>query len=163
MLRRTMLSVAALLLALLLGLGSQSVSRPVQAQRLSAGMVFQDQITRYNSGDLEAELATFTDTAVLVGPASCTLSTPCVGTGAIRAGLAASIADHAQATIISLQEAGSTVSGQLELRSDRIRAAGVERAVFTYLVQVQGGYVAASVRVPDLSDAQTATFVASQS
>jgi hypothetical protein len=39
----------------------------------------------------------------------------------------------------------------------------VERAVFTYLVQVQGGYVAASVRVPDLSDPQTATFVASQS
>src|SRR5438105_273818 len=101
MLRRTLLPVAAaILLALLVGLGSQAISRPAQAQEMRAGMVFQDQIRKYNSGDLEAELATFTDTAVLVGPASCTLSTPCVGTGAIRSGLAASIADHAQATII---------------------------------------------------------------
>jgi hypothetical protein len=112
MLRRLVLSVAAaFLLTLLVGLGPQSVSRPAQAQRLSAMDVFRGQIAIYNSGDLEAELGTFTDTAVLVGPAGCSLPAPCVGVGAIRPALAASIADHAQATITSLQEAGSTVSG----------------------------------------------------
>jgi hypothetical protein len=138
-------------------------ARRVQAApRLDAGAVFLQQLAAYNAGDVTAGLATYSAGAVLVGSPTCPLSQPCQGLAAIQQDLAAAAASRANVTLVSMVVAGSTLTGQLEARSDGIRAAGSERALYSYLVEVDNDLVSAFIGFPDLTDPQTVQFLASQ-
>jgi hypothetical protein len=132
------------------------------AARLDPAAMFLQQLAAYNSGDVAAGLATYSATAVLVGSPGCPLNQPCRGTAAIQRDLEASAASHANVTLLTMVVAGSTLTGQLEARSDGIRAAGSERALYSYLVQVQDDLVVAFIGVPDLTDPETVQFLVSQ-
>ena len=114
-----------------------------------------------NRYDVPGTLALVTDDFRFVGGPACTAANPCVGRDGLRANLQEFVANRAQATIVGApQVSGTTVVVRIEVRSDLIRRAGVERVVNTVTLEVRGNQLASHVAVPDASDAQTAQFLA---
>jgi hypothetical protein len=79
---------------------------------------------------------------------------------AVRAATQAEIDDVTRVTILSSTVSGNTVTARLEVRFNRLSALGVERIVADATVEVSGGKLVSGVVVPDVSDAQTAQFLA---
>ena len=115
-----------------------------------------------NRYDVPGTLALVTDDFRFVGGPACTPASPCLGREGLRAHLQQEfIPQRAQATIVGApQVSGTTVVVRIEVRSDLIRRAGVERVVNTVTLEVRGAQLASYVGVPDASDAQTAQFLA---
>lgn len=79
--------------------------------------------------DVAGVLATYADDAVFEGGHGLCAQRPCVGKEAIRREIERSFADNTRATNIpgTLQVSGDTQTNQVELRSDSIARAGVDR------------------------------------
>ncbi len=133
-----------------------SVANPVGvAAQSDPATVYRQFIDAINRGDLSAISALVTDDAVLV-VADCQ---PCVGRQAIVASYVRQIRDHVHVNIVSLQQTGQTVVARTEVRSVPIAAAGVERIVLTATAVIRDNQIASDRTIPDLNDAQTATFI----
>ena len=154
-LRAVAVLVVAGVLVLALGtvLSSAGAARAQQVDRVALA---QQWMEIRNRGDVDAAMALLTDTAVAAhGP--CPLQSPCVGEANRPF-----IASGTQHTITSIQVSGSAVVGQLEIRNAATRAAGVERAVRTFLIQMPQDKIAAYIAIPDLTDSQTAQLAGVQ-
>ncbi len=150
--------LSALLLTMLLAV--LPASRAVAAADDPA-TVFQRFNDARNRADVAGTLALVTDDIRLVAGDPCTSATPCVGVAANRAYLEDYISVHGKVTIVGTpQVSGTTMHARIEVRSDRIRAAGVERIVNNLTVEVRDGKLASYNAVPEMSDAQTAQFLA---
>ena len=151
------LSLVVPVLALLALLGAA----PTVAAQDAPATVVQRFIDTRNRYDVEGTLALVTDDFRFVGGPACTAANPCVGRDGLRANLQEFVANRAQATIVGApQVSGTTVVVRIEVRSDLIRRAGVERVVNTVTLEVRGNQLASHVAVPDANDAQTAQFLA---
>ena len=84
----------------------------------------------------------------------------CSGTDALRRSFEDNIAEHFQATVLTAQASGSTVTARAELRSDRFRALGAERVISNFTVEVREGKIVLWSSTLDASDAQTAAYQA---
>jgi hypothetical protein len=159
-----------MLLAILFGLGLLALAPragPATAQEEPADPVsaLHAYVNAYNSGDAVAAAATFTDNAVWVRPPAsglCSQQTPCLGRAAILSRLQDGVADNQCLTILDTTVIGSAVAASIEVRSDSIRASGIERIRNVWLVQVSQGKLAALYVVNDLTDPQTNQFRAIQ-
>jgi hypothetical protein len=109
-------------------------------------------------------MALVADDMSFVGGLVCTPAKPCTGRDTARRDVVQQFIDyHARLTIVGTpQIAGSRVTARTEASDDRSRSAGVDRFVQNLTVEVRDGKIASWVNTPDLSDPQTARFVASQ-
>jgi hypothetical protein len=127
--------------------GAQGVDRVALAQQW---------MDLRNQGDIDAVLAMMTDNAVAAhGP--CPLQNPCVGE-ANRS----TIAPGAQNRVINMEARGSLVVVQQEVRTVAMPALGIERIVGTGLIQIPQDKISAYVGILDVTDPQTARWVAAQ-
>jgi hypothetical protein len=128
------------------------------ASQVDRAALVQQWIDARNRGDVEGVLALQTDTAVwIAGP--CLPQSPCTG-DRLRALVEANTAARSRLSVSALQVAGSLVTAQYELRSDTICNAGVERVIGTLLLNIPRDKIALYVGVTDVTDAQTATWLA---
>ena len=109
-------------------------------------------------GDVAAALALYNDDAVLQGGLLCTAA-PCVGKGAIQKELERRVARKDRATIIRKYVSGNVAAIQLELRTDAIQKAGVDRIIIWGIYEVKGDKIAYATTVPQRTDPQTARFL----
>jgi hypothetical protein len=140
-----------------------TLTRPgaVGAQGVDRAVIVQQWIDARNRYDVDAVMALLTDTAVAAHGRQCLLPTPCVGE-ANRPVFTGDAPAQAQHTIINMQGYGAAIVGQIEVRSNAIRAADVERVVSTFLIQIPQDKISAYIGIPDVTDPQTARFVAAQ-
>lgn len=109
-------------------------------------------------GDPAAALALFADDAVYDGVGLCTPN-PCAGKAAIKPEIERLIAGS-QPTVLSIQASGQLVTVRYEVRGARPRAAGVERIINIVTAEVRGDKIARFHVANDLTDPQTAQFLA---
>lgn len=111
-------------------------------------------------GDLAAVIAFYADNAVYEGLGLCAAS-PCVGKAAIQTEMARQIADHLVPTSVggSVRVVGDILTSRQEVRSDSIRAAGVDRIIVLATLEVKGGKITSHRQIPDATDPQTATYL----
>jgi LPXTG-motif cell wall-anchored protein len=119
--------------------------------------VFRQVIDARNRADLAGVMALFAPDAVRQD-GSC--QPPCAGEAAIRRSFEENIAEHFQATVLTAQATGTTVTARAELRSDRFRALGAGRVLSNFTVEVRDGKIARWTSTLDGSDAQTAAYQA---
>jgi hypothetical protein len=60
--------------------------------------------------------------------------------------------------IAEVQIAGNIVTGRFDIRSDAIRARGIERTISAFMAEVVDGKIAKIVQFDDTGDAQTVLF-----
>ncbi len=150
---------------LLLGLwlATAATMMPVAAadDPLTVVQRFFDARNRY---DVAAAAALVTDDLRFVGGPNCTPANPCIGPAGVRAELTNNmIPNHAQVTIVGTpQVTGMTVVVRSEARSDVFRAVGLERTVNITTITVRDGKIASYSGVFDMSDPQTAQYLALQ-
>jgi len=104
-----------------------------------------------------AALALYNDDAVLQGGLLCA-ATPCVGKGAIQKELEHRVAVKDRATIVRKYVSGNVAAIQLELRTDTIQKAGVDRIMIWGIYEVKGDKLAYATTVLQRTDPQTARF-----
>jgi ketosteroid isomerase-like protein len=103
-------------------------------------------------GDVDTAAAGFTEDAILMSAPPCGQETPCIG-AAIRARLIVPAQDvNRRYTVL-----GSSVVIQYEQRGSVPAAAGIDRILVAAIVQMPQSQMNLFVRVPDLTDAQTAS------
>ena len=100
--------------------------------------IFRQAIDARNRGDIDAVMKFFAPDAVRED-GSC--NPPCVGLDAIRRSFEHNIAEHFQATLISVDGAGDTVTARSEIRSDAFRARGIESRPSSYTVKFKDGRI----------------------
>ena len=101
---------------------------------------------------MDTAAAGFTEDAILISAPPCGPETPCIGP-AIRGRLVVPGQDvNRRYTAL-----GSAVVIQYEQRSSGLTAAGIDRIVVVTIVQMPQSQMNLFVRVPDLTDAQTAS------
>jgi len=83
--------------------------------------IFRQAIEARNRGDLDGLMQFFASDAVRED-GSC--QPPCMGVTAVRRLFEKNVAEHFQATLISVEGSGDTVMGRAEIRSDTFRAQG---------------------------------------
>ena len=130
---------------------------PVALAQTEPVAVFRQVVEARNRGDLAAVMAVFADDAVRQD-GSC--QPICVGEAAVRRSFEDNIAEHFQATVLTAQAAGNTVTARGELRSDRFRARGAERIISDFTIELREGKIVRWSSTPDASDAQTAAYQA---
>lgn len=114
-----------------------------------------------NRGDIVTATGGFTEDAVFEGPGPCS-PTPCVGPEAIRRAFEQLAVDRIRFTTVIGQSrtVGDLRTSRVEIRSDSIRVAGVDRLLAT-LTSIVPGTRISSMRVTlDAADPQTAVFLA---
>lgn len=117
----------------------------------------------HRRGDIAGVMATLTDDAVLEGWGLCT-PRPCVGKAAIQREVERRVADKEDFRLVTgtARVSGNTRTAQIEIRSDSITAAGVERLVASATDEVPVDKTSFARFVLDPTDPQTATFLAAQ-
>ena len=144
-------------LTLLLALAATS---PVALAQVDPAALVEEYIEAADRDDLDAVMALFTDDAVLralgqrQGGSLCDDS-PCVGKDAIRREHERRRGLH-DLRLVDVQVAGNVVTARVEIRSDRTRASGVERAVHVRVFELRGDKIASLEERVDLGDPQTA-------
>ena len=110
-------------------------------------------------GDAAGALAMFADDAIFDVPGGLCAAAPCVGKTTIQKELESRVADKSHFTILKADVAGDVGTIRLEIRSDTIKKAGVERIIGWGIFEVKGDKIA-YVRgaIPDRSDPETARF-----
>src|SRR5207249_3721245 len=111
-------------------------------------------------GTVLPAMAAVTDDIVLQGFGLC-FETPCVGRAAVQKEIEREVADHLQHTtnLGPLRVTGDTLTSRFEARSDRIKAAGIERILVSATTVVRGDKITSIRWVLDSSDAQTAAYL----
>jgi hypothetical protein len=136
---------------------------PIASAQADPEAIARQYIEAHNRGDVEAVLALLTDDAVVVNAAGGLCEpTPCVGKAAIRRELERRVAIGAQFTLIGVQVSGTTVVDRHELRHERVRAAGAERALISHTYEVRDGKIASIRGTLDGMDPQTAAYIAQE-
>jgi hypothetical protein len=121
--------------------------------------ILQQFVDARNQADETGAMALVADELRYVDGSACLLANPCVGPQVMRADIQLYIADHAQSTLIgSSSVSGTTVIARAETSNDAVRAAGVDRVVSEYTVDVRDGKLTSFRGVQDASDPQTAAF-----
>lgn len=144
-------------LASLVVFGLQTVAA-AQADDLAA--LWQETTDAFNAGEFTVE-AYAAEGAIGEGiPCSALGTQTCAFAEGFAALVAAGTFDGATFTNLSVTAAGDVVSGQRELRSDLTRRLGFERVVQNYEVEYREGLIVRLTVTPDLSDAETAAFLA---
>lgn len=128
--------------------------------------ILRSQLDARNRGDIATAASQFTDDAVQVGGGGanlCAGASPCVGKAAVQRQIENAVANHIQLTIVgSPQVSGNVVTVRVELRNDGTRAAGVDRIISLMAWTFRGDKISRLTQEQDLTDAQTAAFVATQ-
>lgn len=105
-----------------------------------------------SAGDVDTAAAGFTNDAILISAPPCSPDSPCIGP-AIRGRLAVAGQDvNRRYTVL-----GSSVVIQYQQRGSGLVAAGIDRIVVTTIVQMPQSQMTAFIRMPDLTDPQTAS------
>jgi len=112
-----------------------------------------------NRGDAAGALAMFADDAVFDVPGGLCAAAPCVGKAAIQKELESRVADKFHFTILKNYVSGNVVTSRLEIHSDTIKRAGVERIIGWGIFEVKGEKIAylRGAR-PYRADSETARF-----
>ena len=101
-------------------------------------LIFRQAIEARNRGDLDGLMQFFASDTVRED-GSC--QPPCVGVTAVRHSFEKNIAEHFQATLISVEGSGDTVMGRAEIRSDAFRAQGVDHRTTSYTIKFRDGKI----------------------
>jgi limonene-1,2-epoxide hydrolase len=134
------------------------------AQATDPLAVLQRFVAARNAGDVAGAMALVADDIRFVGGPVCTPEQPCLGRDVAQRDVVEQFIStfHAHLTIIGTpQVTGNQVLIRTEVTDDRSRAAGVDRLVANLTVEVRDGKIVRWVSLPDASDPQTATFLAS--
>lgn len=113
-------------------------SSPFGVARTDPVSIFRQAIDARNRGDLDGMMKFFAPDAVRED-GSC--NPPCVGGAAVRRSFEKNIAEHFQASLTSVEGSGDTVTGRAEIRSDAIRAQGVDHRITSYTVKFRDGKI----------------------
>ena len=153
----------AVLLALPITAGSTvaqqapAATRPADLKRAEITLAFFDALNR---GDAATAAAVFGENAFYSGASPqglCSSSAPCYGRSNIRQAIEALLkAQHTCETVTSLQVAGSFVTGRIEIRTDPLRANGIERIVTRFMTQTLDDKIAVFFNRSDPTDPETA-------
>jgi ketosteroid isomerase-like protein len=113
-------------------------------------------------GNVAGAMAALTDDPVFEGYGLCAAA-PCAGKAAIQKEVERLVADNTKS---DPDGGGARVTGNIlttrrEVRSDSIKAAGVERIIVALTVETKGGKVSLYLWAPDSTDPQTATYLKS--
>jgi ketosteroid isomerase-like protein len=100
--------------------------------------IFRQAIEARNRGDLDGMMKFFASDAVRED-GSC--QPPCVGIAAVRRSFERNIEEHFQASLISVEGSGDTVTGRAEIRSDAFRAQGIDHRNTSYTVKFRDGKI----------------------
>ena len=100
--------------------------------------IFRQAIEARNRGDLDGMMQFFASDAVRED-ASC--QPPCIGEAAVRRSFEKNIAEHFQASLTSVDGAGDTVTGSAGIRSDAIRAQGIDHRTTSYTIKFRDGKI----------------------
>jgi ketosteroid isomerase-like protein len=111
---------------------------PTVFAQSAPGSIFRQAIEARNRGDLDGMIQFFASDAVRED-GSC--QPPCVGVDAVRQSFEKNIAEHFQASLTSVEGSGDTVTGGAEIRSDAIRAQGVDSRMTSYTVKFRDGKI----------------------
>lgn len=115
-----------------------------------------------NRGDVATAAGLLIDDVVFVGGPNCPLTTPCIGIASAREQVRQFYADGGQATIAgTLQVAGTTVRGRLDVRSDASRSLGIDRYLVDLTMELRDDKLTSHRAIPDATDPQTARYLAS--
>jgi hypothetical protein len=113
-----------------------------------------------NRGDAAAAAAVFGENAFYSGASPqglCSSSAPCYGRTNIRQAIDTLLkAPHTCETVTSLSVAGSVVTGSIEIRTDPLRANGVERIVTRFMTQALDDKIVVFFNRSDPADPETA-------
>ena len=112
-------------------------------------------------GDVAGALALFTDDAVIDAPSGTCLPAPCVGKAAIQKDLERLVTDKSRrVTPLNTYVADPLLVTRFDIRSDRIRQAGVERIIVWAIREMRGDKIA-TIRccLAERTDPQTARFL----
>ena len=153
--KRSLGGIVGLLIAAL------TLAAPSALAQADPAAVHQQYVDALNRGDVAGVMAVFADDASWLGTGPCR-QTPCSGKAAIQTEVARQVATRARLTVVNRQATSGSVTARVEVRSDPIRAAGVERIVGTETVEVRGDQIAALRFAIDPTDPQTAIFLAAQ-
>ncbi len=115
-------------------------------------------------GDEAATMTFYADDAVFQGLGLCA-PMPCAGKAAIQKEMERQVADKINLNVVlpaTYRVSGDIQSVQrFEIRSDSIKATGVERIIVWQTMQNKGTKIASQRLEPDLADAQTVTYMTS--
>ena len=111
---------------------------PIGSARPDPVSIFRQAIDARNRGDLEGMMKFFAPDAARED-GSC--NPPCVGEAAVRRSFQKNIAEHFQASLTSVEGSGDTVTGRAMIRSDAIRAQGVDHRMTSYTVKFRDGKI----------------------
>ncbi len=159
--RTGILTLTASLVAVVLLAGAWGLrdgASPASAQADPADILNQG-VDAFNRGDVDAVMELYADGAVFAGIVPCA-PVECGGKGAIRNAVEFYVADNIHITIVSSEVSGSMVTGSAQIESDMVRGAGAERFVSSYLVELSGDKIAQQRFDFDVSDSETAAFLA---
>jgi ketosteroid isomerase-like protein len=123
---------------LLLVLALAGCGSPLGFAQTNPVSIFRQAIDARNRGDLDGMMKFFAPDAVRED-GSC--NPPCVGEAAVRRSFEKNIAEHFQASLMSVEGSGDTVTGRAEIRSDAIRAQGVDHRMTSYTVKFRDGKI----------------------
>ena len=100
--------------------------------------IFRQAIEARNRGDLDGMMQFFASDAMRED-GSC--QPPCVGAASVRRSFEKNIAEHFYATLTSVEGSGGTVTGRAEIRSDALRAQGVDHRTTSYTIKFRDGKI----------------------
>ena len=128
-------------------------------QRVSG--VINARFTLLQRGDVAGVMALFTEDAVYEGLGLCGANA-CVGKEAIQRQMERDVADGVRFTAVpgSPRASGDDFTSRVEIRSNPMRAAGIERVIATQTARIPGGRIAFLAYTLDSTDPQTAGYLA---
>lgn len=132
---------------------------PTSAEAIRLAKVYEQGLDALNRGDVDGVMAGYADDAVFA-IIEC-VGGPCVGREAIRNVFEFYVAEHLNITTRDLEVSGNTLTTTFEIRSDGVRAAGLERILGGFKVEVRDGRIS-EIRglPPDFGDPDTAAWYA---
>jgi hypothetical protein len=147
-----------LVIALATGLSTGDPARTAAA--VDFRILLQQHFELLDQGKVAAVMDTFSDDAVVAGGRSCRPA-PCVGKAAIQQEIESRVNNGATQRIVSLQEhTAGKGSGTLRITERGFPACNVESILVLFDVEVKNDKIARFDSRPDLSDPQTARWVA---
>ena len=103
-----------------------------------ADSIFRQAIEARNRGDLDGLMKLFASDAVRED-GSC--NPPCVGLKAVKRSFQKNLEEHFQATLLSVDGSGDTVTARSNISSDALRAQGVASRPSSYTVKLKNGKI----------------------
>ena len=113
----------------------------------------------FDIGNVAGAMATLTEDAIFEGYGLCAAA-PCIGKAAIQKEVERQVADKTKTALIggTASVTGDTFTSRNEVRSDSIKAAGVERIVVSRTWETKGDKASLQRSVLDTTAAQTAAY-----